>query len=432
MESSPPAWQRTLSDFLVERRVVTPEQLHSVTHLFSIMDRRIGQLAVLKRMLSLKDVHAVLALQSEQGLRFGETAIGAGKLQEPQVRRLLGLQKNPSDLFMECFVITRMIEDGRLAALMNDLGNFLAERQKRGLAGARPEPPPESPVTGVREEIRTALKRVKDLGAMPAVVQKILVLTDKPDVEVPELDKAVSADPAMAAQLLRFVNSAALGAVSKLSRVRDAIGRIGIKGLRNVALASVMVDRFKGQDRSAMRRLWMHSVLTAQWAQALAKATGRPAIAEDAFIAGLVHNVGETLLRQFFPDSVAKVDAAVQSGRRREEAEQEVYGQSHADLGAYLCESWSFPTPITQAVAWHHADPAALKALPDPGPVALLVNAAVVMADLPLVPGDAEGNRRALGGLAPELRSYHQLDDALLGLVGPVHTKAGELSGWVT
>jgi HD-like signal output (HDOD) protein len=282
-----------------------------------------------------------------------------------------------------------------------------------------------------KEEVRVVLKRIKTLGALPGVVQRILALTESPDAHLGDLEKAVTADPTMTVQLLRIVNSAAYGAARKISTVRDALARIGMKGVRNVALATVILDRFKGTDKTAMRSIWRHSVLTCQWAQTLAAATGDRLLGEDAFIAGLVHDVGKTALRQFFPECVAPLEARIKEGLSPSEAEREFFGQTHDDLGAYLCQLWEFPGPITQAVAFHHLPSATLRAMPDLAPLVLHVHAGCRLADLPFQKENDEANRKALEGLEPEFRNLHRIDAALARHVSEVFTRADEFNRWL-
>ncbi|HXX92203.1 MAG TPA: HDOD domain-containing protein, partial [Planctomycetota bacterium] len=327
--SSIPAWQRILSEFLTQRGVVNAEQLLRVQSLHAKLDRRFGQLALLKGYLSLKQVFAVLGVQAEDRVRFGEAAVRTGAMTDSQVQDVLALQKNPSDLFLQTLVFAEIVPASQLPALMENLRRFLADRNRpsQPAAPAAPEADRTAP-----DEVRAVLRRIKSVGTLPAVVQRVLAMTDDPNCQTREVAKVVTADPNLTVQLLRIVNSAALGGARKISSATDAIHRIGIRGLRNVALASAVLDRFQGTDKNEMKRIWTHSVLTSLWAQALAQARKDRYPSEDAFIAGLIHDIGETVLRQFFPESAARADRRHQEGLARIEAEQEAFGQSHADV----------------------------------------------------------------------------------------------------
>jgi HD-like signal output (HDOD) protein len=429
--TSTPAWLRILSEFLTQRGVVDAGQLSRVRSLHAKLDRRIGQLALLKGYLSLKQVFGVLGVQAEAKIRFGEAAVRTGAMTESQVQEVLSLQKSPSDLFLQTLVFGEIVEASQLPALMEDLRRFLGERNRAPLTPSVAAPPDGDAERVGRDEVRTVLKRIKSIGTLPAVVQRLLALTDDPNCEIRAVSKAVAADPNLTVQLLRVVNSVALGGARKISNASDAVSRIGVKGLRNVALATAVLDRFQGSDKDGMRRIWTHSVLTSLWAQALAAARKERYPVEDAFIAGLIHDIGETVLRQFFPDPAARVDRQVKGGRAPAEAEQEAFGQTHEDAGAYLCELWSLPAATTQAVLFHHAAVPVLKAIPDLQPLTALLNGACRLADLPLSPEDGAGNCRTLDTLDPEFRAFHKIDGSLAGLFPPIHARSVEMSAWL-
>lgn len=423
-----PAWQKILSDFLVQRGIIDAGRLAAVQAFHAGIDHRIGQLSLLKGYISLKQVFDVLGAQAQDNLRFGEAAVRTGAMTDPQVQEVLSLQKNPPDLFLQSLVFAEIVPPARLPVLMDDLRRYLGDKN-------RPAPAPAAP-TGdgdrlAKEEVRNVLKRIKSIGALSAVIQKVLHMVEDPNCDLRELGKAVTADPNLTAQLLRVVNSAALGGTRKISAASEAIGRIGVKGLRNVALATAVLDRFQGSDKAEMRRIWMHSVRTSQWAQTLAVVRKDRFPAEDAFIAGLIHDLGETILRQFFPEAAQSVDRAVKDGRSMTDAEQEVFGQTHEDAGAFLCDLWSFPLPMIHAVAFHHAPVPTLKAVPGLQPVAACVNAACRIADLPLDPEDPAGNRLQFDSLDPEFRAYHRIDGSLADHVAAIDARSREMNAWL-
>jgi len=419
---------RILSEFLLKRGVLDEGRLSKVQAFHQVLDHRFGQISLLKGYLSLPQVFAILGAQAQDHLRFGEAAVRTGAMTEPQVQEVLALQKNPPELFLQSLVFAEAVPPDRLPALVEDLRRFLGERNRPAQAA----PAADAGDRVGKEEVRTVLKRIKSVGALSAVVQKVLHMVEDPDCDIRALAKAVTADPNLTAQLLRVVNSAALGGTRKIASASDAIGRIGIKGLRNVALATAVLDRFQGSDRKEMRRIWAHSVRTALWAQALASVREERFPTEDAFIAGLIHDIGETVLRQFFPDAARLVDRDVKAGRPSSEAEIDSFGQTHEDAGAFLCDHWSFPLAIVHSAAFHHAPVALLKSIPLLQPVASVVNAACRLADLPLNPDDAPAFRLALESLDQEFREHHRLDGSLAGQVAAIDARAREMNAWLS
>lgn len=207
-------------------------------------------------------------------------------------------------------------------------------------------------------DLLEVLDRIEGLPALPAFVTRILSVADDPDVSTREIADLVRGDQAMAAAVLRLVNAPFFGLGRRISSIQHAVLLLGIRTVRNLALSAVLVKSFgqSSRDRRFDRGcLWRHTVACATGAQFLAKRLG----AEDpdeAFLAGLVHDMGIVVFDQFFHDGFRRVvDLATGMGMPLIEAEREIFGRDHAFVGRQLARRWNFPASVAEAIGCHHA-----------------------------------------------------------------------------
>jgi putative nucleotidyltransferase with HDIG domain len=419
-------------NFLNNRRVLTRDSLPRLFSFYSTMDRRLGQLCVLKRYISFRDVLFILGRQADEDLRFGEVGVKYGLLKAEQLKDVVSIQQNSFLLFTESLRALRVVPEEEIGTLLVDFQQYL-----QAVLSTPGGPVPdraigEHPGTALdREQLRGVLRKVKGLGALPAVMERLLAATRDPEkVDFDRLAELITSDANVSAQLLRVVNSVMFGGMKRIGGISAAIRRIGVLGVRNVTLALMAVDKFKIDDQVLRSKLWMHAVMTSQWARVLARQRGlQPE--DDALVAGLLHDVGRPIILQCFPQAASAVEKLIAEGRSAEESERWMLGHTHADIGSLLCDQWKFPAFLLQAVAYHHAAPRHLEALPDRHPVTDVVNAACRLADLPFKAFDDEGNRRILEGVDAEVLAYHKLDAAILGAVPEILEHARELSAWI-
>ena len=172
-----------------------------------------------------------------------------------------------------------------------------------------------------------------------------------------DLAQVLSTDQALTAKLIRISNSAYYGFARRVSTVREAVLVLGFKQVRQMAVGASVMSAFKGPKRDDVFDLdlfWGHSVAVAAAAEAVAKKT-RAAKPEDAFTAGILHDIGRLVIRQVMPEEFAH---AVKLARKGEytlaDAEAQVTGFAHDEVGRALGEAWKFPTHLIDVVASHH------------------------------------------------------------------------------
>jgi putative nucleotidyltransferase with HDIG domain len=209
----------------------------------------------------------------------------------------------------------------------------------------------------VSNDAEALLNRVEDLPPLPAVAARVMGMADDDRTSAMDMAQVLSTDQALTAKLIRVSNSAYYGFARRVSTVREAVVMLGFKQVRQVAVGASLINTFKKggpHDAFNLDLFWGHSVAVAVAAENLAKKT-RAARPEEAFTAGILHDIGRLVMRQTMPLEFAKaVEMARETGMPLHEAELQLTGYAHDDVGRALGERWKFPAHLVEAVRCHH------------------------------------------------------------------------------
>ncbi len=201
-------------------------------------------------------------------------------------------------------------------------------------------------------------KSIKGLPAISPVVSDIAKLMNRPDVSIEKIVKIIEYDPGMTANILRMANSPYFGGAQNINSIRQAIVRLGTKRLFDLAVLSAVygiIDRPINGYNLPPGELWHHSVAVAIISRKLADHIGL-VDPDTVFTAGLLHDIGKVVIARFVEEEFLKIDAlSDKTGLSFEEAEKEVLGVDHAEVGSELLNAWDFPPRIVMAVRFHHA-----------------------------------------------------------------------------
>jgi len=208
-----------------------------------------------------------------------------------------------------------------------------------------------------KEVIQKVVDRLKDIPTLPQVVQKIVEIVDSPHTSASDLNKAISNDQALSAKVLKLVNSAFYGFPKKIETLTQAIVILGFNTVRSLALSISMLDFFSSRGREHQLNYveyWKHSIATSIMARAIAK-KAFPQMAEEAFVSGLLHDIGILILDQFLPGEFAKAYGRMKKdGLQLYRAEREELNISHCDVGRLLAIKWNLPDPLLYSISYHH------------------------------------------------------------------------------
>jgi putative nucleotidyltransferase with HDIG domain len=214
-----------------------------------------------------------------------------------------------------------------------------------------------------RPKVADVLKKVTTIATLPEVTTQIIKTVEDPKSTAQQLHKIVSHDPALVTRILKVVNSAFYGLPGQIGSVERAIVILGLNGIKNIAVAASLGQLFRGAmlcEGIAANDLWVHCIATAVVARDLARNMKLP-IADEAFLAGLIHDIGLLVSLQVYPEKLREVCHAAQQqpGTDFLNLERTVIGLDHQQLGMGLAEQWKFPRAC-QLVAGYHHNPQAL------------------------------------------------------------------------
>ncbi len=201
---------------------------------------------------------------------------------------------------------------------------------------------------------------VGELVSLPEVAVRLNEMVDDPDCSAGDIAKAIGGDPALTARLLRIANSPLYGFTSEIDTVTRAVTVLGTKQVRDLALATSAADAFSGIPNRlvSMENFWYHSLYCALAAQQLATAVqGRRLQADVLFVAGLLHDIGELVIFHELPELARESLLLSAEGADELElyqAERQLIGFDHAQLGGALARHWHLPVVLEECIEFHH------------------------------------------------------------------------------
>ncbi|MGD8396910.1 MAG: HDOD domain-containing protein [Candidatus Eiseniibacteriota bacterium] len=227
------------------------------------------------------------------------------------------------------------------------------------------------------------MTRINALPPMPEALARIWQMVDNPRTDAGQLADVVSGDPGLAAELLKLVNSSYFGLGRPVASVRESISLVGFEAVKNLSITIVVRNGLLPRDRAfdSFDRVdfWRHCVGTGIATEILSQ-TLRVATPENAFAAGLLHDAGIMVIDLVEPESLDRLVEATDAGTPIEEADLEVLGCTHGEIGRWLAEAWHFPDSLVEPIAHHH-DP--LRASPEQQRLACLVSLADMLMSPP-------------------------------------------------
>ncbi len=203
---------------------------------------------------------------------------------------------------------------------------------------------------------------IGEIAMLPQVVMKVLDMTSNTRATTQELEDAIGQDQGLTSKVLTLANSSYYGLPRRVSSLREAVMFLGFRAVRNIAMTASCYNMFIGKSDSQSllkRRIWKHSVDTSLLTR-LVCAYAPEVVPDEAFAAGLLHDIGKTVLEQYYPQAMMRVvQTAERLGIRHHEAEEQILGFNHADVGLALAIHWNLPTVLAEALGYHHCVSAA-------------------------------------------------------------------------
>lgn len=197
------------------------------------------------------------------------------------------------------------------------------------------------------------LDRIKELPPLPLVVHELMRVMRDTECSNDQVNRILSSDQALASKILRLVNSSFYGLPGRVSTIPRAVVILGHAAVRNFAAGLAVVERLGARLPASRRQTyWQHALATAAGAEVLARRVELPE-PDEAFVAGLLHDIGHLILMLALPDEHAA--AAEGSLLGDVERERAAMGLDHCRAGRQLLQHWQLPAPLLESVRLHHA-----------------------------------------------------------------------------
>ena len=202
-----------------------------------------------------------------------------------------------------------------------------------------------------REKLREAVESILKIYTIPVILKKVLDVVADERSSVADLVEVIQHDQALSSKIVATANTAFYGFRRNISSIPSAAVTLGFNMVRSLAV-SVSVFRCASGDLAFLKRLWEHSFETALAASLVAERTGLVR-KEDAFLAGLIHDLGRAILYQIYGEKYLRVTAGA-SEEAVSAKEINSYGADHSLVGAWFVDKYRFPKECVLAIEHHH------------------------------------------------------------------------------
>jgi two-component system, cell cycle response regulator len=207
----------------------------------------------------------------------------------------------------------------------------------------------------MNDELRDKIRSCPTLPTLPTIAMQVLDLAQKEEVDLAEVARTITKDPALAGKILKTVNSSFYGRAHSVSTVSHALVILGLQSVKTLVLGFSLVtnltkDKQKGFDHM---KYWRHSIYAATAARMICSKVG-VVQQEEAFLAALLSDVGVLVLDKVIGADYGEIHKAALSHADLVQAEEAILNATHAQVGGFLTESWKLPPVLTQPVLYHH------------------------------------------------------------------------------
>jgi HD-like signal output (HDOD) protein len=217
-------------------------------------------------------------------------------------------------------------------------------------------------------KIERKLESISQLPAIPYVINEVLSALDNPDLNASHLAKLIERDQMLTARVLTVANSPFYGFSRRISTIDLAIVVLGFNSIREIVL-SFLLQRFLAgvrKDVFDIKSYWNYSMFCGAASRVLARKLGYR-LAGEAFVAGLMHDIGIIIIVQYMTDNFRKIRILQQKlGLSIFEAEQEILNSDHCGIGAWFANRWNLPEQLCKSIQYHHNTFTEVKQLDDP------------------------------------------------------------------
>lgn len=210
-----------------------------------------------------------------------------------------------------------------------------------------------------KQEMFKQIEIQGQLPTLPFVITKVLNMLTDPDISAREIAKVISTDVSLSSKTLKLVNSAFYGFPKKVTTINQAIVILGFNTVKSAVFGTAIINAFEQHKKKLSinyNNFWAHSVAVGAASRVLSKHIKYSNI-EEAFIGGVIHDIGKLVLSIFNNNEYNKVIEKVKDKQLDItlcDIEKEIFGYDHSEIGTYLAEKWNFPQKLTGVIKYHH------------------------------------------------------------------------------
>lgn len=209
----------------------------------------------------------------------------------------------------------------------------------------------------IKITLEEIIRRVKDLPALPNITSEIMRLTENPDSTVQDIENVIMKDQSLTARILRLANSAYYGYPRRISTISEASVLLGFQAIRSITLTAsvggLLMKEVPGYGLEE-NELWRQSQSCAIISRHIAKKIRFPKI-DQAYVAGLLRDIGKVIVSYYLTEHFKQIiDMVKNENIPFSEAEENVLGLHHAQIGAEIAKKWNLPDELVEAIAYHH------------------------------------------------------------------------------
>jgi putative nucleotidyltransferase with HDIG domain len=209
-----------------------------------------------------------------------------------------------------------------------------------------------------QNQMRSIIDEIDDLKTLPSVYIRLSGMIENPNATVGMIGQAIAEDQAIAAKVLKLVNSAFYGFPRRIANLKEAIIILGLDEIKTLVLGTSVLDVFLRSSSNSnfdMKKFWEHSIACAVASKIIAEAVS-PKDADIAFVSGLLHDIGKLVHAIYLENEFSRVISyAERNGSSICEAEDQILGFNHAETGGILAEKWKLPKNLLYIIKDHHS-----------------------------------------------------------------------------
>ncbi|OOF26529.1 HDOD domain-containing protein [Salinivibrio proteolyticus] len=194
------------------------------------------------------------------------------------------------------------------------------------------------------------VERIDKLPKIPKIVQELIDLVNSDSADLSQIAEKIAYDQVISARVLRLSNSAYFGRARNIGSVNEAVIRLGLGPVRTLVVSSALMSAFDVDSELDIDAFWQHTFEVATISKALAGSLKMDP--NEAFTAGMLHNLGELLIMTTAYEQLDRINLHIEAGKPKQEAQELILGVTSAELGGELARKWNFPDRLCDAIRY--------------------------------------------------------------------------------